>query len=484
MADEQEQVTPDQPKKSPIGGRIVAWIALLTALTVGLGALWTVLSKTEPPPVDPPSSEGEKPLPNDGEQDDEGKKEESPVAPPQKEEQTPIVTTTTTTASPTSTAVKPTTTTRPAADSGNGDQENETPPTTRPEEEPSGIRDLGIPAKNSARRVNARNPWDMLVVGDSLYIGGGDYDVNSGPTTIWRYDIPKETWQASATVPTEAIFKLIPMGDTVIAPGIDPTTGSWAVGNYHRLVGTTWETVDNLPNAVHNFDIVTFGGQTFFGIGTSNTKSSPVKVTTDFVTYTDVPFYYNGTAVADCALGDFFRVYDFYTVGNELYCLFLASGDDNFWAFAHYRDGAFEVMSPDTTRGLSYTRFWQDPFGPEVTFDGKCYFTTGILYRTDDFQQIEQVITPDNGQVTDLLTETGGLFQTEQMYILSTVKAADGTYQNTVWLHTGDDDFQEMITFSTELPALSFAKYKSGFFVGLGQQGADSDAVGTILYVK
>ena len=50
--------------------------------------------------------------------------------------------------------------------------------------------ELGIPScERYPEGIRARNPWDMAIFGDKLYIGSGDYDKNSGPVDMWCYDM-------------------------------------------------------------------------------------------------------------------------------------------------------------------------------------------------------------------------------------------------------------------------------------------------------
>lgn len=401
--------------------------------------------------------------------------------------QTAVVTSTTirmpgsTTAQATTTTKKATTTTKPV-----------TKPTVRPtapslpsDDDPADhVVSLGNPNQSNRVPVSARSPWDMIVVGDSLYVGGGDYGVDSGPTTIWRYDITDKQWNASAVVQDEAVLKFMTVDGTVLAPGTDPTTNTWEWGNYHELTGETWTTIDNLPDAVHNYDIVSFAGQTFFAIGTYHTRVSPVKVTTDRKTYTDVPFYIDGVDIRQKALGEYYRVVEFFVAGDSLYCvLYSHNSPKSFWGFFRYEEGAFHFVSKVADNKLEYGNFWTDAFGPSVTFRDTCYFTTKKLYKTTDFETIRQVDMPDGGIVTDLLVETGEVFGTETMYVLSTVEQSDGRYQNTIWRYVETDRFIKVADFSTNVEAFSFAKYQNTFFVGLGRQGATHEDTGTILQI-
>ncbi len=345
------------------------------------------------------------------------------------------------------------------------------------------ITDLNNPAKFFDKYYNAYNPWDMAVEDDGLYIGGGDYGENTGPTTIWRYDIGDKKWNDFTTVEDEAVTKFMRVDGELYSTGTDPTTPSWKYGNYHRLVGKKWETNEALPNAVHNYDIVRFDGRTFFAIGTESGDISPVKVTVDGINYEDVPFFIGDTDIKDCDY-DFLRVYDIYVLNGEMYCLLRGSGVSTLWMFFKYNGVRFEYLSFVSDHGFEYTRFWPDTFGPKVIFDDACYLTTGKLYRTTDFKESEKIDTPDGGLVTDIMIEKDGLFKREKMYVLSTALKENGDYKSTVWQYTKSGKFKEVLTVDTQTTALSFAKYEDIFFVALGGQDNTHAAVGTVLMIE
>lgn len=49
--------------------------------------------------------------------------------------------------------------------------------------------DLGICSnENTSLPTNARVPWDLIVVDGKIFVGTGDFDSNSGTTSIWTYD--------------------------------------------------------------------------------------------------------------------------------------------------------------------------------------------------------------------------------------------------------------------------------------------------------
>lgn len=130
--------------------------------------------------------------------------------------------------------------------------------------------ELGIPtASRYSEGIRARCPWDMIVWNEKLYVGSGDYDSNSGPVDIWRYDTTKGVWENSGTVPDEEISRFCVIGDVLVAPGIDPTE-DWTYGNYYKQDGEEWVKVRNISGGMHNFDMVEYNGSIFCGLGVAS----------------------------------------------------------------------------------------------------------------------------------------------------------------------------------------------------------------------
>ncbi len=47
------------------------------------------------------------------------------------------------------------------------------------------VKELGIPAERQfSLGAMARCPWDIKVFEGKVYVGSGDYDLNTGPTVI------------------------------------------------------------------------------------------------------------------------------------------------------------------------------------------------------------------------------------------------------------------------------------------------------------
>jgi len=256
----------------------------------------------------------------------------------------------------------------------------------------------------------ARSVWDMVLVDGVLYVGSGDYSANAGPVKIWAYDLEKQEWSAVHTANSEAVSRFVCLEDKIAAPGIDPC-GSWEYGEYYILSEGQWSTFDRVPCAVHNFDIVSFEGRLFFGLGTENNSASPVLMsesgTSDFV---QVPFYKSDTPVLGNGSYSFARTYDFFILGDSLYCLFSPYQENVGYSYEIYRFAGdrFEFVQNLKDAQVSLTALKQVPVAGKVYANKTCYIATGNLYTTSDFVSFTQVQLPNGGYVTDLLTEPMG----------------------------------------------------------------------------
>jgi hypothetical protein len=348
------------------------------------------------------------------------------------------------------------------------------------------IVNLGIPTEmvyTKAEHVTARSVWDMAVLDGKLYIGCGDYDKNSGNTTMFAYDIEKDKWTSTGILNDEAIGKFYLHDNKLYAPGFDATTSSWEYGNYHILSDGEWQSIKTLPQAVHNFDIIEYNGNLFFAIGTEKSEISPVKMLSDDGNYVSIPFTKNGENLLYEGK-NFNRVYDFFIANDELYCNLLKYGVTQIMEFYKFNGQQFEFVSDDDA--ISYKVFKQNPTGASATYKGTCYFSVGNFYKTDDFKEFTQIEVPNGAYVTDFIVEKGRFLNRENMYVLTTNQNEDKSYVSTVYRYNQETGFKKLAEVTLDGPAISLAKYKNNFFLGFGKT-AKTDAAetaGTVIKIE
>lgn len=319
----------------------------------------------------------------------------------------------------------------------------------------------------------------MVMHQGTLYIGAGDYDANTGNTPIYAWSPATKTWTHTGTVLDEAVARFVSVGEALYVPGTDPTTNTWAYGNYYRQTENGWQVQDNLPDSVHHFDLVRYQNALFFGIGTANAQTSPVKLSEDEGdTYRDVDFYKEGKPVVGRQEDAYYRVYDFYLLEDTLYCFLVVHKQDGTreTGFYAYMGDRFEFVCNPGDVGLKRFGLWQVYMGAKCVVNQQCYFTTGHLYQTDDFQSFEEIQFPDARYVTDFVPEG------DYLYVLTVEDAEENGYMNTLWRFHAKTGAQTKIVsfFTKEGFPLSLAKDKSTFYVGLAH-GAQA---GTVLRIE
>lgn len=334
------------------------------------------------------------------------------------------------------------------------------------------ITDLGNPTSAHYVQTTPRTPWDMVIYQGKLYIGAGDYDANSGNTPVYALDLETTTWEDTGTILNEAISKFAMVDETLYIPGTDPTTGSWAYGNYYQKTNDGWQIHDNLPGAVHNFDITNYEGSLFFGIGTANADTSPVRISKDRgETYQNVAFYREGKNQIGGAEYKFFRVYNFFQLKGELYCLFAATKKDDTHETGFYRYTG-DVFQHSEGTGMNRSNLWQVLIGESVTLKDRCYLATGRMYQTTDFHTYEEIVFPKQDYVTDFVTAG------DYLYVLTTKKIQEEIYVNTLWRFVPETGAKvRLAAFRTEGGfGLSLEKDGASFFVGIGH-GSDAGRI-------
>ena len=157
--------------------------------------------------------------------------------------------------------------------------------------------EVGVPyAETFPNGEIARNLWDLYIYDGKIYLGGGDYSLNSGPVDIFAYDLAEEKFVLTGSVEDEAIVNFVQIGEKFIATGTDPME-DWSMGNFYVLTSQGWEKQRVLPFCVHNFDLIEFEGKIYAGMG-GDYGHNPIAVSTDGgLTFEEIPLYLNGQEI-------------------------------------------------------------------------------------------------------------------------------------------------------------------------------------------
>jgi hypothetical protein len=128
-------------------------------------------------------------------------------------------------------------------------------------------------ARNSAQQMpllHSPSPlngiWAMAVLDGNIYAGAGGYPINEVGADVWKYTVATDTWDLLAQLPEEGILVMKSHGGKLYIPGMDATL-LWDRGSLYVYDGQTWVVHQNIPEAVHVFDVEFIGTQMFVSTG-------------------------------------------------------------------------------------------------------------------------------------------------------------------------------------------------------------------------
>ena len=350
------------------------------------------------------------------------------------------------------------------------------------------ITDLGISsAENTRLNINARNPWDIAVIDNFVYTAVGDYDSNSGPTSIWRTNIDDLKWESSGQFGQEAFIRFLNLNDKIFAIGADPMSNSQYAEAY-VLRNNKWENFVEIKDALHIFDAEYFNDEYFFGVGYGDNNYPIVKFSPETNEYINVPLYKYGTDViaALSQNGDikYKRVYDLFSVDEKLFCAFSCSYNSGKTTieFFEYKDNKFEFCQTYKMSGVQIDKPIKNQIllNADAVINNTCYLSFGNLYTTKNFVKFDKVSIPENSCVTDMFVDKTN--DSEILYVLAS-KKVDSVYKNTIY-RIENNDLIEVVTFNKDCSALSFAKQGNDFYIGLGGDGLMLQDTGRIIKIS
>ncbi len=342
----------------------------------------------------------------------------------------------------------------------------------RKESSPITFTELGIPYKDLP--PEARIPWDMIIEGDFLYVGAGDYGRNISPKRALRYSLSGKAWEECGRVADEQINRFVYLGDTLTIPGTDPT-GSWETGCYYLLGEEGFYPVETIPHGVHNFDMVLYDGMIFAALGV-DTDTYPVVMSEDGgKSFVPLPILREGKEVSREKEGLYNRIYDFFLFEDALYLLYYS----NLYLFRPENGGYFDFVSSweDCYRISSETYV---PLISKCSFAGRYFFTTEELYVSEDengyLGKPAPLLPGGYKRIHDLL-----IFE-EKLYLLA-VEKEKSAFRTVVLVSEDGESFSEVLSFSYSLPPMSFTRSDDAFYFGMGSINGTDSKNGMVLKV-
>ena len=295
---------------------------------------------------------------------------------------------------------------------------------------------------------------------------------------MWCYDKKENDWKITGVVPDEEISRFYIIGDTLIAPGIDPAE-DWMYGNYYKFDGDKWIKMRRIYDGIHNFDMVEYDGRIFCGLGVKPGKF-PIACSYDNGEFfAPVEMYDEDGDLLDTSDYQTVRVYDLFAFNNNLYASFMSYDEfDVMYDIYRYENETFVYDKP-WSQEIQYVNYINNIIGGKAEFNGNMFFTTGYLYATADMENFTLVNFPNNQIVYDISVYNDAL------YALCGEQKEDGKYVVSVWKNDSKKitNFHELFNFTYDIPPLSIACHDEGFYVGMGDCKSTHEKNGMILSV-
>ena len=321
--------------------------------------------------------------------------------------------------------------------------------------------DLGVPYNDlyGKEQVNSRLSEDMTVFDGRLYVGGGDYDTNTGPVYVMSYDIAAKKWeQSSSPLPDEQIKRFRVLDGKLVTLGTDPRE-DWELGNYYLLESGEWKTLRKLPSGIHCFDAVEWENEIFFGLGVNSGDYPAVRF--DGESYTPVEFHKDG-AVLDTSPHEIIRVYNLFTYKGQLFAfLTLDENDENGETALHYME--LYVYNGEVFDFVSGRLPACDL--PDVVTSGDSVYLimNDKLFKTQNLLEFSAVKLTDGAKVSDIIKHDG------KIYLLAW-RDIGKKYFEIMIFEESDQGFRKQFGFFAQAAAGSFCKDGNDFYVSLGRR--------------
>lgn len=346
------------------------------------------------------------------------------------------------------------------------------------------VAELGILSyKNYGPESLANSAWDIKVWDGQVFRAAGDYDKNAGVVPILAFDIESGRWKSYGNMSDQAIHSFEEINGTLYAPGIDPV-GSWELGNFYYLKDGKWKTMRNLPNGIHNFDMIEFDSKIFAGVGTEDTDDTVAVSTDGGVSWTYVPLYKDGKRF-DTSDYKWTRTYEFARYNGQLYALVsFQMGIGSSYMLFRYEDGKMVWVTDQVNTLLGGISVGRKHWNGEFEFDGACYLTAGALYAIRDFskqENYEKIEMPNQERVADAFLRDGVIYTLTSKQNTKTREYNVVIYKSTTG-KTGS--FTPVADFTYPVHPISFDTDGNHFYVGMGYNYYAKDKSGMVLRVK
>ncbi len=325
-----------------------------------------------------------------------------------------------------------------------------------------------------------KNPWDMQVYDNKIFIGAGDYDRNTGCVDMKYYDTKKDEMCFAGAVGSEQISNFYLYDNAIYTVPIDPV--EWGVGDYYKYKkgNDQFDIYTVLPQNIHCFDMIKFDKKYFFCGSVINNETSSMIMYIDEKNIDsdsrydtkDIWLYKDGEKIEPL---DCIRVYDLFEFKGKLYAWhFLGYKEEMYvynkekcrFDFCNDKKTLMPVIEQKAPKE-SYSYISHD-----FSFAGHyCFINQGMKY-TDDLVKYKTVNVGKGFVIRDAIMRDGYL------YLLASKKIGDKNYQTAVFLTDDLKDFHKMCYFTAQSYMISF-EYCNGIML-FGEGGLDGSTLKSI----
>jgi hypothetical protein len=326
---------------------------------------------------------------------------------------------------------------------------------------------LGNPGKITYEQDDktfARNVWALKTFGGRLYVGIGNRDnfgpaPNAGPVDIWSFEPASKRFVKEWTAPDEQVEAFRVIDEQLVVPGNDPME-SWQFGNFYRLEKDGWTKYRTIPNGIHNFDMIKFGGVLYAALGT---EAGAVVVASDDdgKTWRDYP-------LLPVVRNFYARAHSFFVINGRLFVS--ATGLIGARIFVSTKGTFLMMRKSDFFPGLDgrrllfmhgYTAFRGHGVYIAMERQQQGHPQAVGLFALMDPQNVRALELPVDGQPRAIVVDGGKLF------VLTTRRVADG-YDHHVFETRDLMEWRAAFRFRTATFARTFEILGGDFYFGLG----------------
>ncbi|MCH5183456.1 MAG: hypothetical protein J1E00_04690 [Oscillospiraceae bacterium] len=326
---------------------------------------------------------------------------------------------------------------------------------TLSEDVTSTYKDLGAPqgSRYSTAGTSIR-VLDMYVLDGMLYVGGGNWNVNSGPVDMWRYCIAQEEWEQLGSVPDEEVNEFVVLNGVLTVPGTDARQDGWDLCNYYYLENDEWKVKRTIPNSSHCWDIAAYDGKLFAAVEyEADHEHYYVAVSEDNGnSFGVMPLLDQGAQPVKS--GPFGRYYHLLTIDHELYAF--CSG------MLYQYDGSQFVFAADWSDKVTLGSLngVSKDLSAAVNIGTTLYFSSTKLYACSSADSLREIELPNGGTVNDLYVYN------DELYVLS-IKTIPGENSTSVIYKYGQDAFTVAAELKHEIPAACLAVTEDKIYLGM-----------------